>query len=306
LFNKFPRLRRETKELVASITRGARVLLLRLRILELLCSYTKITVRMLFYRLVSVYNYPNDRRFYKRLQYSLKRLRKFLPELNFKFEDPSRPLRKPRFPNPKLELWMEKASLEFFLRKLADKYRVPTLAERGFGSITMFRKAVERARRRGVEKVLFISDHDPSGLKIDEVTRREMLPIKVERIILTMDQIKKYRLPPIKVKRTDSRAKKYMEKFGDRAWETEALPPRALLHIVEQKLRENIPKEFLEELRLREEAEKIARRLEKRLIGEILHLLKEGLSEEKILTQLASKYGLRLRRRRTESAARAT
>jgi hypothetical protein len=251
---------------------------------------------MIFYRLVSLYNYPNTGNFYKRLIYSLKRLRKLLPEVNQKFEDPTRPLRRRRSPNPRLELWMEKASLEFFLRRVAHKYRVPTLAERGFGSITMFRKALERAGRRRVERVLFISDHDPSGLKIDEVTRREMLPVKVERIILTMDQIKRYRLPPIRVKRSDSRWKKYVEEFGDRAWETEALPPRALLRIVEGRIRENIPKEFLEELRLMERAEKIERRLKEARIEEILQLLRKGMSEVEILRYLASKYGPRFRR----------
>jgi len=278
---------------VASITRGEKVLLLRLRILGLLSSYAKITVRMLFYRLVSLYNYPNDRNFYKRLQYSLKRLRKFLPELNQKFEDPSRPLIKPRRPNPRIELWLEKASLEFFLRKLADKYHVPTQSTRGFSSITMLRKAIERVRKRGIEKIKFVSDHDPSGLKINEVTQRE-LPIKLERILLTMDQIKKYHLPSIRVKRTDSRAKKYILKYGDNAWELESLPPRTILHIIERKLVENIPKEFLDELRLREKIEKLIRPLEKKLTDRIRRkaeiLKKKGLSDEEIIKKLMEEF----------------
>lgn len=156
LLKGFPRLSQETKRLVFDVTKGQHVLLLRLRILELLSSYSKLTVRMLFYRLVSLYDYPNDRRFYKRLQYSLKRLRKAVPEVGAKFEDPTRQVSTPLTPRPKIELWLEKSSLEFYLKKIADRYHVPTLSERGFGSATMFRKAVERATRRGVEKIAWL------------------------------------------------------------------------------------------------------------------------------------------------------
>jgi hypothetical protein len=45
--------------------------------MDLLLKYATITVRMVFYRLVSIFDYPNDRRFYKRLGYSLKRVRKY-------------------------------------------------------------------------------------------------------------------------------------------------------------------------------------------------------------------------------------
>ncbi len=285
----------ETKHLVASITKGSNVLILRLRIMELLQSYSKITVRMLYYRVVSLFNYPNDRRFYKRLQYSLKRIRKLFPETNMKFEDPTRPIRIPPMPNPNIELWTEKSSLEFFLRRLAERYHVPTLAERGFGSTTMFVKAVARARRRGVRKILFISDHDPSGLMIDAVTRRE-LSVKVERIALTMDQIRKHKLPSISVKRKDSRAKKYIEKFGDNGWEVEALPPRELLRIVEENLKNNIPKEFLQELRFKEKVEKVTKPLEQKLIerlrSEAIRLKKKGVTDEEILKRLSKEFGI--------------
>lgn len=248
---------------------------------------------MVHYRLVSVSNYPNDRKFYKRLQYSLKKLRKLFPQVNQKFEDPTRPVRVLRMPNPKIELWVEKSSLEFFLRNLAEKYHVPTLAERGFGSLSMFRKAVVRAKRRGVKRILFVSDHDPSGLEINKVTVREM-PVEVKRIALTLDQVKKYRLLPIKVKRKDSRAKKYIEKYGDKAWEVEAIPPRSLLYIVEKKLIENIPQKFLEQLRVEKEAAKIIRPLEKQILGrlrsEAITLKQKGMSKGEIFRRLTKKF----------------
>jgi hypothetical protein len=250
---------------------------------------------MVFYRLVSLYRYPNSIHFYKKLQYSLKVIRKLFNEVHQKFEDPTRPLRVPPMPYRKLEIWTEKLSLLHYLRKLAQKFHTPIIAERGFGSLTMFQKALERANRRGIEKVLLLTDHDPSGLKIAEITASQ-LPIKVERIALTMEQIKKYRLPSIRVKKKDSRAKKYIAKYGDRAWEVEALPPRTLFHTVEQELRKNIPREFLEKLELEKEASKITKRLERRLTQrlrkEAIRLKGEGQSDEEILRRLAAMYGL--------------
>lgn len=211
LRRSFPRIRKSHEKIIRENTKGARLVLFRSRILFVLSQFKKLIVRMLFYRLVSLYDYPNDRNFYKRLEYSLKVLRKLFPELNEKFDDPTRRINLPPLSDSKIELWLEKSSLEYFLKDLARKYRIPTLAERGFGSITMFVRAIERARKRGVKKILLVSDHDRSGLLIGEITKKEMLPVEVERIALTDEQLKRYRLPSISVKQSDSRAKKYIE-----------------------------------------------------------------------------------------------
>jgi hypothetical protein len=46
-----------------------------------------------------------------------------------------------------------------------------------------------------------------------------------------------------------------------RAWEVEALPPQVLLRIVRQKIRENIPKQLIKEIRTKEEASKLVKPL---------------------------------------------
>jgi len=260
-----------------------------LRAIKTLAEYDTLTVRMLYYRLVSIFDYPNDRRFYKRLQYSLKTLRKLLPELNQKFEDVTRRVSRPRAPRPPIELWVEKSSLEFFLKRLADRYHVPTLSERGFGSITMFVKAANREKRRGVRKILFVSDHDPSGLMINRVTGREM-PVPVERVALTMGQIRRYRLPSIRVKRSDSRAKKYIEEFGDNAWEVEGLPPRALLRNVEARIRMSIPPRTLARIQAERRVEETVAPLEKELVESFrrraLGMIRTGLAKPEIIRRL--------------------
>lgn len=246
----------------------------------------------------TVYDYPNDRNFYKRLEHSLKVLRKLFPELNEKFDDPTRKVSLPPLSESKIELWLEKSSLEYFLKDLAEKYRVPTLAERRFGSITMFVRAVERARKRGLRKILFVSDHDPSGLLIGEITKKEMtMPLlEVERIALTDEQIKKYNLPSITVKKSDSRAKKYIKTYGNRAWEVESLPPRVLFRIVENKIKENLTSPELQKIKIDEKAARAVEPLERELIEKLrkeateLASKKKGISKEDILTRLRKRF----------------
>ena len=76
---------------------------------------------------------------------------------------------------------------------------------------------------------------------------------------------------------------------------------------MEEKLRENVPREYLVEAEGRERAARMARpvveRLRRIIEAEALRLLNEGISEEEILRQLASKYGLRTRRRRTDRSS---
>lgn len=286
---RFRSISNETKQTLLGTSKGSKVLLLRLRVLDLLTDYRTLTVRMLFYRLVSVSGYPNDRKFYKRLQYSLKILRKLFPELNEKFEDVTRRISKPPRPRPPIELWVEKASLQYFLQDMADRFHIPVLSTRGFASITALVKAVERAKNKGIRKVLVVSDHDPSGLQINEVMRRE-LPVQVERIALTMEQVERYKLPPLRVKRSDSRARKYIERYGDHAWEVEALPPRVLRNVVASSIRKNLPAGFLEEVRMGEAAAKITKPIERQvaemLREEALKLMKKGIGKEKIAERL--------------------
>lgn len=173
--------------------------------------------------------------------------------------------------------------------------------------MSMYRKALERARKRRVTLVLCIGDFDPSGLLIETVAQQEMdhkTGIRFVRLALTMEQIKRFKPPSRPVNMKDSRAKEYIEKYGDRCWEVEAIRPRTLFRLIEKGLKENVPPEFLAEAEARERAAKIVRpvteRMRRMIEREVYRLLEEGKSEEEILRQLASKYGFRTRSRRTE------
>lgn len=59
---------------------------------------------------------------------------------------------------------------------------------------------------------------------------------EVHRAALNMDQIEEYNPPPNPAKMTDSRARDYVEKFGDESWELDALDPR----VIQRLIRENV------------------------------------------------------------------
>jgi len=233
------------------------------------------------------------------LDYHLTKMRRINKGLHAKFVDPTRHfIRAPR-PYPEIELWVEKDSIRNFLNDLAAKYRLSIQVLKGFASLSMYRKALLRAAERGVKRILYIGDFDPSGLLIEKVAEKEM-SIEVVRIALTFEQIKRFKPPSLSVNMRDSRAKDYVSIYGDRCWELEALRPRTLFRLIEVKLRENVPAEFLVEAEARERAAKVARpvteRMRRVVEKEVRRLLEAGVSEEQILSDLASKYGLHLRK----------
>jgi hypothetical protein len=168
-----------------------------------------------------------------------------------------------------LEIWVEKDALSRVCHKVALPYCVPVIVARGFSSISYVhecRKRVEAnddASKRTV--ILYFGDLDPSGW--------EMLPAMLEtlqgemdlgdlvegkRCALTVDQVETYSLPRSldALKPTDSRAKKYMARFGNLAVELDALPPATLESLVRRAIEENLDLSNFEVEREREELER--------------------------------------------------
>jgi hypothetical protein len=180
--------------------KGRKNALLVWRILKTVKGYTRLTVRQLYYIIISRFKYPATRAFYKCLDRYLAKIRRVNAEVHKKFIDPTRPFAVPPLRFPKIECWVEKDSIRNFIGKLAVKHRLGIQVLRGFASLSMYRRALDRARKRGVTMVLYIGDWDPSGLLIEKVAQGEMdheLGIRFVRLAITMEQIKRFR-PPFK------------------------------------------------------------------------------------------------------------
>lgn len=81
------------------------------------------------------------------------------------------------------------------------------------------------------------------------------VPLEVEKLALTMDQVDEYQPPPNPTKLTDTRAKDFIAKYGYTSWEVDALPPTVLRQIIETRFEELIDLDAMEEIKDRERAD---------------------------------------------------
>tara|TARA_R110000772_G_C13310332_1_gene440595 strand:- start:18553 stop:19569 length:1017 start_codon:yes stop_codon:yes gene_type:complete len=67
-----------------------------------------------------------------------------------------------------IEVWVEKDALSGVLRRVTEKYHVNLLVNRGYGSVTAIHDVYERCKRYITAgkntKILYLGDHDPSGM----------------------------------------------------------------------------------------------------------------------------------------------
>ena len=200
----------------AATTKGKASKLLEFRILRVAKEYRLLTVRQFYYIIISSFpEYQPGKQFYKRFIYHLKKVRQRESSLHVKIIDNTREHIMPSpIDYPKVELWVEKDAIRMMAQDEANRYRVSIQVLRGFGSLSMYRKALERAKSRGVKKILYLGDWDPSGIQIEKVAAKIMRGIKIKRIAITKEQAQQYELPAIKVNSRDSRANSFLKKNG--------------------------------------------------------------------------------------------
>jgi len=150
-----------------------------------------------------------------------------------------------------VEVMVEKQALEGVLAPVCEKWGVAFTANKGYSSVSsMYSRGKFIQSQRDVEgkdvHVLYLGDHDPSGLDMsrdvrDRLERYSDGPVDVVRLALNYDQVQRHQLPENPVKMDDSRAAAYREQFGDSSWELDALEPKTLIALVE-----NGVKQFLD------------------------------------------------------------
>lgn len=160
-----------------------------------------------------------------------------------------------------VEVWVEKDALSGVVERPCRRLQVPHLACKGYMSASAAWEAgkrFEEAAAAGKDLVLIhLGDHDPSGIDMtrDNGTRLEMFAesgVEVSRIGLNMDQIIEYAPPPNPTKVTDSRAKDYLERFGETSWELDALSPKVIADLIDAEVRKHIDVDRWNSVRQRE------------------------------------------------------
>jgi hypothetical protein len=151
--------------------------------------------------------------------------------------------------NVYIEVWIEKDALSGIISKVTNKYHCRLMVNRGYSSITAMHDAAIRFKRQknGYGKtgyIIYLGDHDPSGMDMvrDIGTRLKEFGVNVDIIhaALLDEQIQKYNPPPNPAKVTDPRADKYIAKYGRTSWEVDALKPNVLMNIVDKEIQQMI------------------------------------------------------------------
>lgn len=235
---------------------------------EVLSRFNPQTVRQVYYVAISEGWLPPDtaytkRRSYKAIQTALEkgRRRNIIPwewvtdvgrfyQRNFTVRDLADFLENAhRFYTPMADhgtlLWVEKDTIVPTVEDIAKKFVCPLASGRGFSGLSHIRK-IALSLDKDIQRVLFIGDHDPSGMVIDESLEKNLITDfgvswKIERIALTWEQAQD--LPHLELKPTDSRTPGYEARYGPRAWEVEALPVQHLRKILFDQLRALWPEE---------------------------------------------------------------
>jgi hypothetical protein len=127
-----------------------------------------------------------------------------------------------------LEVWLEKDALSGIFEDVLEPYGVTLNVGRGFDGWDSIRNAAARYEGRENVTVLYFGDFDPSGEDMarslrDRLAFFEVYP-EIIKCALTKDDIARYDLPPDFAKKTDSRAAKFIAKNGDVSVELDALP----------------------------------------------------------------------------------
>lgn len=141
-----------------------------------------------------------------------------------------------------IEVWVEKDALSNVFARVTEAYHIRLMVNKGYSSSSAMYEAANRFKRAkrlngqgGI--LLYFGDHDASGkdmVRDVEERLREMhvTDLQVYNPALTMAQVEEYDPPENPAKQTDPRAKWYIEKYGDSSWELDALPPQALMNII--------------------------------------------------------------------------
>lgn len=150
----------------------------------------------------------------------------------------------------RIEVWVEKDALVGVVGKACGALDVDYFSCRGYVSQSEMWGAAQRLNRytkRGQRTVIIhLGDHDPSGIDMSRDIQERLglfgsSPI-FHRVALNMDQIEEYDPPPNPAKLTDSRAKGYINMFGDDSWELDALKPEVIEKLIHDKVSQYMDK----------------------------------------------------------------
>ncbi|MBE3585469.1 MAG: ABC transporter substrate-binding protein [Thermoanaerobacter sp.] len=247
---------------------------------EVLAEHRPMTLRQVYYQLVSRHVIQNNRNEYQRLSNALVKARQ---EGIIPWDWIEDRTRKPRQPamwqdlqdfletvrqayrkdiwasqGRYLEVWLEKEALAGIFEPITEEYGVTLVVGRGYNSWTALYEAAERIRAMARPTILlYFGDFDPSGEDICRALAEGLgffgvFP-EVVKVALTKEDVTAHNLPPDFTKATDSRRKAFVQRYGDMAVELDALPLPVLREKIREAIEANLDLTALGEIRREEQ-----------------------------------------------------
>jgi hypothetical protein len=146
------------------------------------------------------------------------------------------------------EVVSEKGTVRGMLEPVLRKYGVGFRPVHGFTSATVAHDLAEDHDGRELI-LLYVGDYDPSGMFMSEEDLPARLEkydgdhVKVRRVALVQSQTTGLLSFPASDKRKDPRYRWFVNRYGDRCWELDALDPNDLRDCVEKAIKELIEPE---------------------------------------------------------------
>jgi hypothetical protein len=249
---------------------------------HILTEESPMTVRQLFYRLVSIAAISNTRNDYQRVSMAMTKARndgrigfdlivdrsrpEYMPlvfdDLPEYLETIKNDYRKDYWtlqPN-RVEVWCEKDAVVGSIEGVTDDLGVRIRVARGFLSTTRAYEMAQAIRRSTKPMTVFyLGDHDPSGRRIEEDLGERIrsygAEFGIKRLAIHAADIAKFKLPPLRVKESDSRADGFLRKYSNTCVELDALPPVELRRRVRQAINGLLDDDLWHRAVLVEEAE---------------------------------------------------
>ncbi len=231
---------------------------------DILQEYHPMTLRQVYYQLVSRQVIENSRPAYQgvsnalvdaRLEGSIPwewledRLRR--PSIYSGYRDPAHFARIMKYhyyrdiwpTQPRrFEAWLEKDALSGIFNSVCSRYNVTLNVGRGYDGWDSIHNAAERYGDGENWTILYYGDFDPSGDDMVRSLGERLGQLKsfptIIKVALSMEDVTRYNLPPNLTKPTDSRRAAFVAKHGDVSVELDALRP----DVLEESLRTEIEK----------------------------------------------------------------
>jgi hypothetical protein len=161
-----------------------------------------------------------------------------------------------------VEIWLEKDALSGIFEDVLSEYGLTLNVGRGYDGWDSIHNAAVRFRHQldSFEKqstILYFGDFDPSGEDMVRSLGQRLGELgaypEITKCALTLDDIERYSLPPDFAKKTDTRSTAFIEKNGDVSVELDALPNAVLKDRLVREIEDRIDVGVLEQVKEQEQ-----------------------------------------------------